>query len=98
MSTSTMFDNRITRAIEAMQIRYDDASDQVRQDLAVAASMEPGDRLTLGDVPTRGLLIGKVTADEANRLHAIHRSWSDSTVAERIVFIRTCFELLQAGA
>lgn len=96
MST-TMFDNRISRAIDAMQIRYDDASDEGREAIADAATMTTSDLLTLGDLPTRGLLAGRLSADEANRLHAIHRSWSDATTAERVVFIQSCFELLNGG-
>ena len=91
------FANRLVTAIEAMQVRIDEAPPEQADAFEIAGTLDAGTRLMLGDCATRGLMAGKLSADEAQTMHRIRTEWAQATTAERIVFIHLAFELLQAG-
>lgn len=95
---STITDNRITAAIAAIGERItaaiaDDPAAEGR--LEDAASLDTADWLLLGDKPSRAMLAGLVTADEAQILHGIHTRYNDgATLAERLTFLQIMSEVL----
>lgn len=96
-SPSTLLDHRISRAVEILTARRNALSPANRARFDEAATMSSSDLLAFGDMPSRGLLAGRLTADEAQALHAIHASWETSTPAERAVFLTTMGELVRGG-
>ena len=95
--TDTMFDHRISRAVAAMQIRVESLDSEARAAFDANATMDAGDMFAFGELPSRALMAGVLTADEAQYLHAIHTTFESESPAKRAVFLLTMGELLKAG-
>lgn len=85
----------ISGAVETLaeQLKHQPA-DVVAQ-LEATATLDTAEWVFFGDKPSLLLAEGKLPADEAQRLHAIHTTFNTTaTLAERIVFLQAMRELL----
>jgi hypothetical protein len=89
-----LMSNRITVAVSALNDQIAALDEGMIRTLEEQATLDPGDWADLGEMPSRALLYGKVTAGEAQALHAIHSTWSTASLAERVVFLQAIVEAL----
>lgn len=92
-----LLDDRITRAIATIDARLADLPAENVQRLDDNARLDHDEWFACGPLPSRGLMAGVLTADEAQRLHAIHTDYEQASIAERVVFLQTIGELKKAG-
>lgn len=97
-----LFDHRITQAIAKIDARLADLPPENVQRLDTNARLDFDEWFACGEIPSRALMAGVLTADEAQKLHAIHTghsvdAYNAQPIAERVVFLQTIGELKKAG-
>lgn len=91
-----MLNNRITDAIAQVNTKLADVTPEALASVAKATELDAGDWLMFGDKPSRAMLAGKVSADEAQTLHMIHTAYNrDASVAQKIVFLQVMSEMIR---
>lgn len=93
----TMFDNVITRAVANVAAKLESLDAEALARVEATATLDMSEWLVLGPKASEAMLLGLVSTDAAQALHAIHTDFHNgASLAQRVVFLQAMVEIMQA--